>query len=657
MWIRPFYYSLCHLLTARHILSADSLPFLLRDQPMPASKPGPSPASSAESVFDMWLASRQMPGTPGSYFVPGAQRPLNMANASLAYSLAHRCAFDLFKVLWGLNPVRTTFMVAFQIVRASFPAFRGYSQALIIDELQTLIASGSFTWSRLFSLISTELLQRTVQGFLDNFAAANEQIVLDSAQFYIQHLQLQHRVRLDLPTLADPKIRDLLQESDIFAQSFSGAGFGLLSPLDFVRILSLATEIISHIFLILSLTGGITHVYVLTLSILTVVLPSLLSWLGWFQGNSESSPYSAGEVNAAKRQERMRNLAYNDSYRPEIALFGLEKWILDTWAEARNVLHSAEQDHLLSQQSFFPQLNLHDFTPILQNVPLVLLLQTSGASLGSLAVYRHSIFSMVAVSKSLVTTIKMAFQGIFIMSAFCTSMKLRPLLHPKEEDEIAYPERPEGGMSIDISDLSFTYPGSSKAALRDINLHLDAGESLAIVGYNGSGKSTLAKVLMRILDFQDGDLHINGVDIRRLNPSEYHRRLTGVFQDFSKFNSTVRENVGLGNTGDMNSDMAINHAISLAEAHHIIRSLPDGLKTILQPQGFESMSTYSGCHGGNHQSRSSGGLSGGEVCLLLFFGLGKHGLWDCLVKEFHSNAFPTKAIPIKMEDANMHVVS
>lgn len=179
--------------------------------------------------------------------------------------------------------------------------------------------------------------------------------------------------------------------------------------------------------------------------------------------------------------------------------------------------------------------------------------------------------------------------------------------------------------------LSYTYPASKDTSLKDVTFSLEPGESLAIVGYNGSGKcpyknpcllthfhlgkSTLAKVLLRILDFDHGELLINGVDIRRLSPSDYHRHLTAVFQDFSKFNATVRENVGLGYVHKLHSHAAVSHAIHLGGADSFVDTLPSGLKTKLDSSAFDPMPpAYPGTPGCDMSSRQHHGLSGGQVC-------------------------------------------
>ncbi|KAG6903308.1 hypothetical protein C0995_013061 [Termitomyces sp. Mi166 len=530
-----------------------------------------------ESIYDAWLASRKVPGQKGAYLVAGARRPLSLANARLALcTTIHRGVFDFFNNLLILNPLRTALMMSLNIIRSLFPAFRGYAQAMIIDEDKLLTVPNPFspTASSRFS---------------------NENIVLESARFYLEREQLKNRIRLDVPTLADPVVRDLLQEADMFAGSFNGIAFGLLSPLDFVRILSLAIEIVSHIYIVISLTRGASHLGVLLLSIASALLPLFLPWCHLSHEQPEPLP-SERESRAVERHERMRSLAYSDVYRPEIALFGLGDWILETWSSARRVVAAIEEPHVLRESSLFSQLQLSDLMIALQNddldqIPLICLMQTSSASLGSLTLYRGSIRAVVCACGNLMRTIKMAFQGIFLMSAFCASMELRPRLQP-EDAEMAVYDSLSGGVSIEVSGLSYTYPGSSDPALK-----------------NFLGKTTLAKMLLRILDFDSGSLKVNGVDVRRYLPADYHRHTSAVFQSFSKFNATVQENVGLGHVEQLTEERAVSAAVHLAAADELVASLPQGLRTTLDNPGFESIS-YSGMNCRRHSQHNE--LSGGE---------------------------------------------
>ncbi|KAH0839627.1 P-loop containing nucleoside triphosphate hydrolase protein [Lanmaoa asiatica] len=548
-----------------------------------------------------------MPRRRGTYLMPGAQRPINETNIKLALTIAQACLPDLLFTLWALHPVRTSLMMILQIVRGFFPAFRGYSQALIVDELQTLISSGCFSWSRLLRLLVAEIFRRAAETAIDSFATSNENIVHESARFFVEYQQIAQRLRLDIPTLSDPVVRDCLQESDLFVRSFNGMGsFGLLSPFDFIQIFALISELISHLLVLLSLTGGSANLGALLLSLLSTLFPLLLNrFIG-----AQSSPevvYTPDEARTAERQEKLRNLAYNESHRPEVLLFGLGPWVLQSWTNARKAMLYDGQTppNQLTLSQLLNQINISDLLFALQNVsihdghsvdalvliflfrqlPLLLMFQSSTASLGSLALYRSSIQAVVFTFGNFLTTARMAFQGIFLMGAFCAAMNIHPELEPMEEDVISYPSLP-CGMKIEARHLSYTYPGR---------------------------KSTLAKVLLRILDFDHGDLLINGVDIRRLSPTEYHQHITAVFQDFSKFNSTVRENVGLGYVQKLQSHAAVSHAIHLGGADTFVDTLPNGLKTKLDSSGFDAMPpAYPGTPGCGMSSRQHHGLSGGE---------------------------------------------
>lgn len=114
---------------------------------------------------------------------------------------------------------------------------------------------------------------------------------------------------------------------------------------------------------------------------------------------------------------------------------------------------------------------------------------------------------------------------------------------------------------IKIENMSFTYPGSDKPTLSDINLTIKPYEKIALVGFNGAGKTTLTNLLLRLYDVSEGSIKIDGEDIRTVKTSEHRNRFAAVFQDFQIFSCNVGENVALDST--YNSDdvkSALNHS-------------------------------------------------------------------------------------------------
>jgi ABC-type multidrug transport system fused ATPase/permease subunit len=103
---------------------------------------------------------------------------------------------------------------------------------------------------------------------------------------------------------------------------------------------------------------------------------------------------------------------------------------------------------------------------------------------------------------------------------------------------------------IRFRSLTFGYPSSDAPVLEGFDLTIPAGSSLAIVGRNGSGKTTLAKLLCRLYDPQSGAIEVDGVDLRRLELAGWRDRVTAVFQDFTRFELPLRENVAPGGAPD-----------------------------------------------------------------------------------------------------------
>lgn len=90
---------------------------------------------SGAEIYETWLASRALTHEKGEYLAPGAHRPLSRSSLKLACEITRLCAFDLLNLLWALHPWRTVLMVSLEFIRGVFPVFRGYSQALLINEV------------------------------------------------------------------------------------------------------------------------------------------------------------------------------------------------------------------------------------------------------------------------------------------------------------------------------------------------------------------------------------------------------------------------------------------------------------------------------------------------------------------------------------------
>lgn len=197
----------------------------------------------------------------------------------------------------------------------------------------------------------------------------NETLVLNSARYFVEYQQMEQRLKLDIPTLSDPVIRDLLQESDRFVSSFNGS-WGLFSPFDLINIPKLFSELFAHIWVLLALIDGTDHLGALTISLISAIFPLLLRWCGLSEVITETRACRQ-QAKVARREDKLRRLANNDFHRPEIILFGLGPWILRSWGKARRTLLDSERSMPLREAGmpqFLSQINISDLLFALQNV-------------------------------------------------------------------------------------------------------------------------------------------------------------------------------------------------------------------------------------------------------------------------------------------------
>jgi ATP-binding cassette subfamily B protein len=129
--------------------------------------------------------------------------------------------------------------------------------------------------------------------------------------------------------------------------------------------------------------------------------------------------------------------------------------------------------------------------------------------------------------------------------------------------------------------VSFSYPGTDRLALEDVDLELPAGSVVALVGENGAGKTTLVKLLCRFYDPTAGRVTVDGVDLRQLAAEQWRERLSGAFQDYFRFEYEARRTVGVGDLDNVDDRELVGAAVSRAGADDVVQRLPNGIDTQL----------------------------------------------------------------------------
>ena len=268
---------------------------------------------------------------------------------------------------------------------------------------------------------------------------------------------------------------------------------------------------------------------------------------------------NTAEVRAAQRDAHYAyRLAVDAAPAKELRLFGLADWTLARFVSRRSLLHRLQYEATrLRERSVIWSLVLVLTANVVVFWALASDVVTGALSLGAVAV-----FAQAAVGTSLIAFggLNWALDGA--AAPVAAVLKLEPAMKPAgalpsgTRRAEAMPVR-----EIRFRDVTFAYPGGAPV-LDHFDLTIPAGSSLAIVGQNGAGKTTLAKLLCRLYDPQGGAIEVDGIDIREYGIASWRKRLTAVFQDFVRFERSLRDNVA----PDGAPESAVTRALELSGA-------------------------------------------------------------------------------------------
>ncbi|NNF04547.1 MAG: ABC transporter ATP-binding protein [Rhodothermales bacterium] len=211
------------------------------------------------------------------------------------------------------------------------------------------------------------------------------------------------------------------------------------------------------------------------------------------------------------------------------------------------------------------------------------------ATLGSLALFYQSFNQGQSLMRTLLSGVGQLYADTLFLEHLFSFLSIESEIK-RPDDPVPAPPRLEQG--IEIRDGRFSYPGSERAAVKDLNIIIPGGKTAAIVGPNGAGKSTLIKLLCRFYDPQEGQVLFDGTDIREIAPEELWEMITVLFQYHVNYAGTVEESIAVGDMASGIDRERVRTAAEAGGATKFIEELPLGYDTILGKQfrGGEDLS-------------------------------------------------------------------
>jgi ATP-binding cassette subfamily B protein len=276
-----------------------------------------------------------------------------------------------------------------------------------------------------------------------------------------------------------------------------------------------------------------------------------------------------------RMQSYLEMVMAREDHAKEVKLFELGALLLGRYREIYERLYTADRNLTIRRDTWGFALGLLGTAALYGAYAWIAVETVRGAiTLGQMTMYLMLFRSGQAAVSAGLSAIGGMYEDNLYLSTLYEYLE-QPSLRPDGAELVG----PEPGDGIRFENVSFTYPGTERPALRDVSLHVRPSRSLALVGENGSGKTTLIKLLTRLYRPSAGRILLDGRDLGDWQDAALRRRIAVIFQDFARYQMLVGENVGAGDVRAFLDEARWAEAADQAMATPVIRELPEGFHT------------------------------------------------------------------------------
>jgi ATP-binding cassette, subfamily B, bacterial len=482
-------------------------------------------------------------------------------------------------LVWKSSPPLTLALTVLVIAGALVPPAIAWAGKRIVDNVIAGSRDATLTW------VGIELALVATQAGLNRGSSYVRSTLGSRLGIDVNVMILERATRLGLRHFEDPEFYDRLTRARREASS---------RPLSLViDVFSLAQQILTlagYAALLVSFSGWV----VLVLMIATV--PATIAELRYSKATFRLRNWRSPD---SRRLLYMEHVLANDAHAKEMKLFALGPLFLGRYKELAEKFHA--EDVALARKR----------TVLVYVLSLLATLAFYGAyafmavgaainrlTLGNLTLYVMAFRNGQSSFHAILTGITSIYEHNLYMSNLYSYLDEEIVTteteekKPKTKTNGALP-REEG---IRLENVSFRYPGQEKDnkwVLRNVDLFVPRGKSIALVGQNGAGKTTLVKLVTGLYEPTEGRVLLDGKDVKDWDKNELVARFGVVFQDFNRYQLKVRENVGFGSVDHLEDEPRIERAVDRGGAEPVIEGLASGIDTQLG-RWFENGTELSG---------------------------------------------------------------
>jgi ATP-binding cassette subfamily B protein len=465
----------------------------------------------------------------------------------------------LLRMVWETSPILTLATVALRLLAALIPVVQLWIAKLIIDQI-VHPQVGRSVWVYLGLEIGTAVLS----DLLARATGLSDSLLGDRFTNHVSLRLMQHATQLDLVSFEDPVFYDKMER----ARRQTTARLGMLAVL---------ANMCQQFITLASLSGAVIlfSPWFLVLLVLTV-LPAFLG-----ETRFTMLAYSILYRWTPERRELdyLRLLGASNQSAKEVKIFGLGNWLVERSRELFERFYRENKALAVKRAISGSLLNLLPTAGYYSAYAVIIYRTIQGQlTIGDLTFLAGAFSRSRGLIENLFSSLNnIAEQALYIKDLF-DFFEVKPEIETKP-NSLPAPRPIRSG--YEFRNVSFAYPGSSTRVLSNVSLRLEPGEKIALIGENGAGKTTLVKLLARLYDPTEGEILLDGADLREYNVEDLRREIGVIFQDYMRYDMLAKENIGLGRIEELANASRIENSARKSLADSVIDSLPRGFDQML----------------------------------------------------------------------------
>ena len=470
----------------------------------------------------------------------------------------------VLKIVWDSGPGVVVFGLVSRLFSSLLPVVLLWITKLIVDRIVHAVSTHQPVQPGFWWLVAAEFSLAVLNSILLRSIDYSDSLLADKYTRHVSIRVMNHAAGLDLIAYEDPVFYDRLERARVQATDrlVMIQAIGRLVQQSITTLTLSVSIMLFSPWLMLLLVAG--------------VLPAFLgeshfAFLGYAK-NFRQTPMR-------RQLDYLRILGGSKEAAKELKLFGLRNFLSERFTRLSDEIY--DQNVALNRRKLMAGavLSMIGTAGYYSAYVFVIWRTASGAlSIGSMTFLTLAIQQASSNIEQIFSTIA----GIGDQALFLTDLlaffDMKPTIHSKP-NALAAPRPISRG--FEFHNVSFSYPGNSRRVLDGINFELHTGERLALIGENGQGKTTIVKLITRLYDPTEGQILLDGIDLREYDLEDLHREIGVIFQDFMRYEMTALENIAVGRVQEIDNLELLKSAARKSMADQTIGRLPLGYDQML----------------------------------------------------------------------------